>query len=395
MKLLFITIILFWFGNQSVVAQEDVTYNKKTLFKWDWKTIGKDHYDQMKTNSTFKYYYPFDTHPMLKAFENNFFRKFSNGSLNVDLQFHGNKTMLVHQNGQYNELRLPLYPRYKNEEKYWDVFRIDMSLNDPPANYKVPLQLRLFMDNKTENKVEITIKNDGTIVFSAENSDKEQTIVFYAGDKIDITKRFLVEYRLSNKGEFVVFVDDKEHFRKTIPSNFFHDGSTNGVWFEGKTTLYALNQEQWHSSSNFGVSDFNLNMQSNQIAINFKKIADLFNGQKLKLSSSSQMNFKKGSFKKDSTLTNPYVTFAIRRSFYFDKNEKMKINYKVGLYVFGTIDSSNNKTEKITFPVVYEFNFPKDDHDYDDWTVDPNYEYKIYTTDIKNPIEIERNELRN
>lgn len=394
-KLLIFLMAFLFMGNLSVSAQEEYM-NKNTLFKWAWETTGNDHIDKMRSNSTFKYYYPFDTHPTLSSLESSLFRKGPGGKSNVELQFHGNKAVLVvDYQIQYNKLRLPVYPAYQNkEDRYWNVFRIDMSLDNGIQAYNIPLQLRLFMDNKTKNKVEISLKNDGSIVFAAENSNNEKKVVFDAGKKIDITKRFLLEYRLSNQGDFVVLVDKKEHFKKKIPANFILDGVTNGVWFEGQTTIHSINQEQWHKGSNFGVSDFEINLHTRYITSNFKKIADLFDGHQFKLSSSSQMNFKKGSFKKDTDLTKSSLTFSIRSNFYKDKNDNVKINYKVGVYVYGSVETNNNKRENITFPIVYEFDFPKEGHDYSDRTVDPNYEFKIYTTDIENPFIIEKEELR-
>lgn len=424
-KFTIVLVSVFLLTSLSSFAQE---YNKSILF--EWKGLDNNYYNELKANSTFKYYSPNNIIPILKDDEMGAFTRRSNGKINLDLLIQGNKNVIRHhQKNGYNEFILPESIRINpsNYEgvtkllninsssygKYWDVFKIDMDLNDSPESYQVPLQLRFNMKPNSTNKVEISLRNNGQITFSADNKSKvDKALVFYAGDKIDIKNRFLLEFRFSNEGDFIVFVNNKKHFSRQIPKHFFLDGSSNRVWFEGETSIYLMSLEHWTNANitPIGLTE-NLVYDHNRAVTkhfeNLMKKHSIKNQKIVTTQNSSDsdpwglldspgsfepdiilpktMDVKKGTF----TLKS-YKQLAIRstynRNSYTMENgqKKQYMSYKIHLLVSGTYRTLRNSTEEVTFPLSYSIFYPRDFKD---------SQYYLYIKEKNEPVRITRSRI--
>jgi hypothetical protein len=162
----------------------------------------------------------------------------------------------------------------------------------------------------------------------------------------------------------LVYLNGKEHFSKKIDPKYFNNGRTNRVWFEGETEIYHMSLEEWLpvslASIQFGLNDVELDNYNAQIASFFKTIDQYYNGIGF-IFKDGEMTTKM-SIKPESFRLNSYEQVAMRREWFPEgKNSNSGTwGYRVALYLEGSVQTKNGRTENITLPVVYQFLDPEE-----------------------------------
>lgn len=364
-------------ANKSDTLRSDLTqttYSKVPLF--EWSRMSYSMFRKTQNNATFKYFPKSQTQPMLMAFEIG--QKFRMGGTGgkLDLNFHGNKTVLKHQpNKSYSELTLPNRINYEGNATIWLVFTIDMNLVNESSTYSIPFQCRFNLSPKA--KTEITLKPSGNILFSTQDTDGTKNS-FWTNEKFDTNEPFKVQIRLSSKGDYIVYINDQKRFSKQVNPKYYNNGISNRIWFEGETEINQLSLEEWieesQSSGQFGLDQKELNNYNAQIADFFKNIDSYYDGVGFILESGqvkNKMSIKPNSFQLDS-----FEQLGMRREYFPVKGNtsETKWGYRVALYLNGTVERYDGGREEITLPVVYQFLDPSTGID----------DLTIYTVGVQN-----------
>ncbi len=325
-----------------------------TIPVFKWGNPSPELAEEMANNGTFNYMNEELYTSFLTTLEKGFIEK-AKRTKNIMLTRHGFYTKFKHTpDSSYSAWRPSNFKaRALPANNFWRIIKMEFFLDEGTtlADFTLPFQFRTSVSDT--NSIEFTVYKDGRFVLETEDG-KGDIDRFRSKKRIKANGKTTIEYRLSNKGHWMIFLNGSLFDEGVFGKKYVYAGQRNTYWFEGTVNIISLALYEMIAPKNYpaayGLSIFDLNRVDDYLLKNLHRFSSRYHlstaanpdsGDPFKKLEISHYNF-------DGWQVEGHERIYARRDCY-ETEEGEFSDYLVGLIVTG----KNSDNQSISIPLQY------------------------------------------